>query len=260
MGQDRRLQPLQPRTRLDPQLLGQHPPSLPEGLQRLRLAAVAIQGQHQLPPEPLPEWMLLQHLADPADHLGVPAQRQRRLELLLQRVDPQRLQPGGLRADPRAIRQALQRPPTPQRQRAGDQLCGLAGVTRPPGAASPGQQLLEPQGVHGGSRQRVHVRGGNDRLGSKRGAEPRNVVLHGITRRRRDLRPPQGVDQHLDRHHTTTPQGQQRQQRAPPGAGDLRGATSNEDLERSQKPDLKRGHSGNPSDASGSVWHAPTHL
>ena len=60
MSQDRRLQPLQPRPRLDPQLLGQHPPSLPEGLQRLRLAAAAIQGQHQLPPQPLPERMLLQ--------------------------------------------------------------------------------------------------------------------------------------------------------------------------------------------------------
>ena len=131
----------------------------------------------------------------------------------------------------------------------------------PAGAAGPGQQLLEPQGVHGGTRQRVPVRGGNDRLGSKRGAEPRNVVLDGVARRHRDLRPPQGVDQHLDRDHATAPQGQQRQQRMPLGAGYLCGATTDEDLERAQKPDLERGrHGGETSDAGGPVWHAPTHL
>jgi hypothetical protein len=158
-------------------------------------------------------------------------QRQRRLELLLQRVGPQPLQAGGLGADPAAVLQALQRPPTPQRQRPGDQLGGLAGVTRPPGAAGPGQQLLEPQGVHGGPHQRVPVRGGNDRLGSKRGAEPRNVVLDGVARRHRDLLPPQGVDQHLDRDHATAAQGQQRQERVPLGTGHLCGATTDQGLE-----------------------------
>jgi hypothetical protein len=47
----------------------------------------------------------------------------------------------------------------------------------------------------------------------------------------------------------------------PLGAGDLCGATSDEDLERSQKSDLKRGsHGGGVSAASGPVWHGPTRL
>ena len=133
------MQPLQPRTRLDPQLLAQHPPGPPESLQRLRLTAAAIQGQHQLAPQPLPERMLLQDLADPVDRLGVLPHRQGRLELLLERVGPQRLQAGGLCADPAAVRQALQRPPAPQRQHPGDQVGGLTGLACPPSATDPGQ-------------------------------------------------------------------------------------------------------------------------
>ena len=87
------------------------------------------------------------------------------------------------------------------------------------------------------------------------------MVLHGVARRRRDLRPPQSVDQHLDRDHATAPQGQQRQQRVPLGAGDLCGATSDQALEWAPKPDLERGrHGGETSGASGPVWHAPTRL
>ncbi|HEX8862958.1 MAG TPA: hypothetical protein VGC06_28465 [Actinomycetes bacterium] len=87
------------------------------------------------------------------------------------------------------------------------------------------------------------------------------MVLEGVARCRGDLRPPQGVDQHLDRDHPTAAQGQQRQQRMPLGAGHLCGATADEDLEWAQKPDLERvGHDGETLATSSPVWHAPTGL
>jgi hypothetical protein len=50
LREDRLLQSPQLRARLQPQLVCKHPPRLVEGLQRIRLAAAAVQRQHQLPP------------------------------------------------------------------------------------------------------------------------------------------------------------------------------------------------------------------
>ena len=53
--EDRLLEPPELRPRLEPQLVGEHAPRLLERLERVGLAAAAVERQHQLPPEPLPE-------------------------------------------------------------------------------------------------------------------------------------------------------------------------------------------------------------
>jgi hypothetical protein len=50
LRKDRVLQSPQLRARLQAQLVGEHPPCIVEDLQRIRLAAAAVQRQHQLPP------------------------------------------------------------------------------------------------------------------------------------------------------------------------------------------------------------------
>ena len=60
---------------------------------RVRLAAAAVERQHQLPPQALAEGALLQRGADCGLDLRVLSQRERRFEPLLQRVEPQCLQP-----------------------------------------------------------------------------------------------------------------------------------------------------------------------
>jgi hypothetical protein len=57
--QDRCLQLLQARPRIEPELLGQPAPELLENVERLGLAAAAIQGEHQLHPKALAQWVLL---------------------------------------------------------------------------------------------------------------------------------------------------------------------------------------------------------
>ncbi len=43
---------------LDAELLGQGSPGVLVGLERLRLAAGPIEGEHELAAQPLPQWML----------------------------------------------------------------------------------------------------------------------------------------------------------------------------------------------------------
>ena len=61
-------------TRLDAQLLDQHPARVLEGLQRIGLPlAAAIEGQHQLPAQAFAEGMLADQRLQLAQHLGVGA-------------------------------------------------------------------------------------------------------------------------------------------------------------------------------------------
>ena len=53
--EDRLLEPPKLGPRLEPQLVGEHAPRLLERLERVGLAAAAVERQHQLPPQPLPE-------------------------------------------------------------------------------------------------------------------------------------------------------------------------------------------------------------
>ena len=60
MREDRLLESPKLGPRLEPHLVGEHVPRLLEGLQRIRLAAAAVERQHQLPPQPLPERVVRQ--------------------------------------------------------------------------------------------------------------------------------------------------------------------------------------------------------
>ena len=62
--EDRLLQPPKLRPRLEPQLVGEHAPRLLERLERVRLAAAAVERQHQLPPQPLPERVVRERRAE----------------------------------------------------------------------------------------------------------------------------------------------------------------------------------------------------
>ena len=104
--EDRFLKAPQLEPRLEPQLVGEHAPRLLERLERIRLAAAAIERQHQLAPQPLPERVLSERRLKRRDELPMLSERERNLELLFERVDVQRLQPACLVAEPRRTRSA----------------------------------------------------------------------------------------------------------------------------------------------------------
>ena len=146
--EDRLLEPPKLRPRLEPQLVGEHAPRLLERLERVRLAAAAVERQHQLPPQPLAERVVRERRAKRRRELAMLAERERDLELLLERVDVQRLEPARLGAEPRRAGQALQRRSAPERR--------APTPPRPPRpATSPSrsararlrEQLLEPDRV-----------------------------------------------------------------------------------------------------------------
>ena len=114
MREDRLLEAPQLGPGLEPQLVAEHAPRLLERLERVRLAAAAIERQHQLPPQPLPEGVVRERRAQRRRELPMLSERERNLELLLERVDAQRLEPARLGAEPRRTRSA---PAAPARAR-----------------------------------------------------------------------------------------------------------------------------------------------
>ena len=141
-----------------------------EHLERVRLASAPIERQHQLSPQALAERALLQRSADRRTDVAVLAQRESRLEPLLQRVEPQRVQPRGLRRRPRGLRQAQQRRPAPEGERVGDRVRGSTCITGAERAARSRKQLLELGRVDHRPVERVPVGGEPDRVVAERSA------------------------------------------------------------------------------------------
>ena len=114
------LELLQPRRRVDPEVVLQHPPEALERLQRLRMPAAAVEREHQLPSQPLPERMAADERVELGDELRMTAERQLGVDaLLLARQvlldEPRLLQPSERLVELGERRAAPQRERTPQR-------------------------------------------------------------------------------------------------------------------------------------------------
>ena len=83
---------MQLRPGLEADLLDQPGPRGAVGLQRLRLAAVAVEREHELAAQPLAQRMLAHERLQLADHARVVAERELRLDAQLDRRQPQLLQ------------------------------------------------------------------------------------------------------------------------------------------------------------------------
>ena len=88
MLEDLALQPLEVGAGLEAELLGERAATLLVDLQRLALAVGAVQGQHELPAQPLAQRMLADEQLELADQLAVAAEGELGLELLLPCRDP----------------------------------------------------------------------------------------------------------------------------------------------------------------------------
>ena len=167
------------------------------------------------------------------------AEREPDLEVLLERVDVQRLEPARLGAEPRRAGQTLQRRPAPEGQRRRDRVRRGRDVAVAQRGARLREQLLEPDRVHARVLQRVPVGGADDRLLSERGAKAGDVMMERVPRSGRELLAPQAVDERVDVDQPALPEREHRQQRLTLRAADVRGRPARENLERAEKPDLK---------------------
>ena len=145
-GEDGVLKPLKPSAGLDPQLIDHGPPGLPVNLQRLGRTVAAVQGQHQLTAQPLPQRKLLDQFGQLADQFVVPAQIEFEREPVFVGGDALLIQPARCRLDELAV-YAVKRGIPPKPERIAVARDGPVKVTGVAGRVSRSHQFPEPLGV-----------------------------------------------------------------------------------------------------------------
>ena len=138
LGQDLLLELPERRARLEPELVERRP-RVAVGLERLRLPARAVEREHELAPEPLAVRMLGDQRLELADQARVAAEREVGLDPLLERRQPELLEPAGLDPRERLLAELGQRRPAPEGERLAQQARRAAGV----GVARLGDEPLE---------------------------------------------------------------------------------------------------------------------
>ncbi len=205
-------------SRLGAELVNEHAARMLVSGKRLRLPAIAVEGEHQQAMQALSQRMRGSKLPQLGDHAGVTAQVQVRVDACLERLQPHLRQPGHLPPDQRVRLHAGQRLTAPQGQGSPEQ----GGRIRP-GSGAHGlprrtQRRLEPVHIQliGPDADQVTVRLGADpgMAGvSQRFPQPHHIGLQAGPRRRRRRGTPQRLDQFIDRHDQPGAQQQRGQQR-----------------------------------------------
>ena len=109
LPQDRAVQLLERRARLDPELVDERAPRVLVHLERLGLPARPVEREHQLAAEPLAQRMLRDERLELADELGVAPELELGVDPLLERRQPQLLEPRDLRLRERLEREVGER-------------------------------------------------------------------------------------------------------------------------------------------------------
>ena len=236
------LEALQRRRGLDAELVGEQPAELAVDLQRVRLAARAVQRQHQPGAQPLPQRVGSGQLLQLADQLAVPAEGQVGVDPVLQGGQPLLLQPDDVPARERLGGEVGEGRSAPQLQRLAQQP-GRQGVLAGGQAPAPlgGQPLeavevqlarVDPEQVAGRPRQQQV--GAPAAAGAQRLAQPRHVHPQRALRVARRAGPPEVLDQPVGRHHAARVQQQVGQERPLPDPAERQRPVVPHDLERSE--------------------------
>ncbi len=226
---------------VDAQLLVEHPADPAEHLQRLGLAAAAVQREHQLRPEPLPQRVVRGQPAQHRHELLVVAQRQLHVHVLLVQQHQHLGQPRRLVAVQRLRGHVRQRGPAPQRDRlrvrvprAGE-VARLRQLPRPRGAR--GEQVdVDPVQRNG---KPVADRGRDDpRRVAEDLPQPHHVGLQRAARPGGRAVAPQRLDEVGDRDDLVGAQQQAGEQGAVLARPHGDHPVVPQDLHRSQQPEL----------------------
>ena len=206
------MEPLELRAGIDPELLHERASRLLVGVERLDLSSRAVEGQHQLPAQPLARRMRRDEHLELRDELAVPAQLELGVDSLLQRRQPELLEPPDLVLRELVEREVREGGPSPERQRPGDLGCTILG--RP--AARLPEQALEPRRINAVGVDPEHVPGrlGHEELRPDDLAELGDEVLQRGRRRPRGFLAPDLVDQAVGGDDLAGVNEQRREQRA----------------------------------------------
>ena len=121
LAEDRAVERLQLRAGLDAELLDERPARVVVGRERLRLAAAAVERQHQLPAQPLAQRVRADERLELGDQLGVRAELEIGCDPLLEHAEPQILEPVDLGLRERLRLEVGERRAAPQVERLAEQ-------------------------------------------------------------------------------------------------------------------------------------------
>ena len=235
LGQDRSLELLKLASGLEPEFVDQLTPGDAVALKRLGLAPRSVQRDHQLTDQALARRMLAHQRLELPHQPCVLAEREPRVDSILQSAKPRLPKPGDL-----ALREALvgeigQRLAAPQRERLAQ-----APGRRPPRPRRRARFGRRPPAPQSGPRRRcplvdreqVAVSPRQDHIVAERFAQLRDVALNDLDRARGSVLAPQLVDQPISREHLAAVNQQHSQQRTLLRAAQRERATVLRDLKR----------------------------
>ena len=206
---------------LDAELVDEHPPRRRERVERLRLAVGAIEREHQLRAQSLPQWVRRDQTLELANQLAVTAEREPRLDVVFDRRDTELFEPPDRICGEALVADICQRRPAPEpdrlRERVRRRLRAPGGELR----ASTLHELLEPIQVEltrleaheiAGRSRHDHARRGPRRTARlDRLSQLRNIALQRGRRRRRRRLAPDQIDQPLARNDLARMEQEDRQ-------------------------------------------------
>ena len=142
LAKDPLVQQLEIARRIDAELLRQHGPRPLERRQGLRLPVRSVQGEHQPAPESFAQWVGLRQAFELRDHLDVAAEVEASLDLLLERLQAELLEPRDLSGQGGLAAQVGEGGAAPELERLGQDLVGDPRVGAVPACGA--QQVFEP--------------------------------------------------------------------------------------------------------------------
>ena len=216
LGQDLRLQPLQPRSGVKAELVGQQGPDPLVGRQRVRLAPGPVQRGDQQLPQPLPDRVAHDQRLELPDQLAARPQQDPGRQLVLDQPEAHLLQAGPVRDDPVPLAGAREHHVAAEhRQRPATDVHDGRRVT---GGQSRRRELAELGSLEGIDGARVDLeripagRRRDDRRVTQRTTQLRDLRLQRVALGRDPVRTPQVLDEALDPDRHPGIQGQPNQQ------------------------------------------------
>ena len=218
--EDRPLQPLQLRCRIEPQLGRQQTTPVAIRLERIGLSPTAVEREHPLAAQALAQRVRGHERRERSDDLRVPSEPQQRLGPVLDRREAQLLQPPDLLLREVLERELCEGRTAPERERRVEGEQGLRGRSVLERTSPVAGELLEARGVERDVvvEQRIARRPRDQEVGASPGpsleqpAKVRDVSLHGLCRGVGGTRAPQGLDDQVGGDDRAVMDQQQREQ------------------------------------------------
>ena len=240
LHEDRALELLKLGPGLEAQLSVERPPRIAVAVEGRCLAARAVEREHQLGAQTLPRWMPCDEALELGNEHGVPAEREIRLDPVLQDGEAQLLEPADLPPRELLIREIGQRLPSPELQRRPQALRRLTRFAAVERLAPLRREPLEAVDIHliGAGEQRVAAAARYEHAFAEHLAKTRYVDPDRLLRRLGRPLTPELVDYAIDGDGFAPVQQEDREDgsltRSPQG----RLPSLDQGLDRPQEPEL----------------------